>query len=250
MNKMNRYLLALLMLPLLLAAPAHASDHDDGEYDGKGRTLNLTDHYSFREDNFENNSTVTPAGSASNLVLIMNSNPRSIPQQQYFFSTTAVYDFHVTRVGTNNDAIPAPADNVILRFQFGAPNSSGVQAITMTTIMSGVATVATGTATTTPLSSGATPTNNTLTVNGNTFTVFAGLRADPFYFDVQGFFAWRLRVAATGATSGSAGSPLTAGVNFAAGYNVNSIVVRLPISFLQSAGETVFDTWTTISIPM
>ena len=253
MKKVNKYLLALLLVPLFVAAPAFASDHDDGEFDGKGRNLNLTDHFAFREDNFELNSGLGTPGSATNLVLIMNSNPRSLPQQQYFFSTTAVYDFHVSRVGTNNDVVPPATDDVILRFQFGAPNSSNVQAITMTTIVNGVSTVATGTATTTAFGVPSLPapaaTINTLTVGARTFTVFAGLRADPFYFDVQSFFAWRSKLAG-GATSGTAGSPSTDGINFAFGYNVNSIVVRLPIAFLQtSAAETVFDTWSTVSVP-
>ncbi len=230
----------LIILPMLGGVSAFASDHDDGEYDGKGRNLNLTDLYVFREDNFEGGG-----GSAANLVMIQNSNPRSIPKQQYYFSTVAVYDFHVSRAGTNNDVPGTTSEHVKLRFQFGLPNASNVQTITMTAIVDGVATVATGTATTTPL--GTAPTSNTLTIGSNTFTVFAGLRADPFYFDVLSFFKWRFGVA-TG-TNPALSTISAANTNFAFGYNVNSIVVRLPISFLQQSAETVFDTWTSVSVP-
>ena len=240
MTLMNKSVLLLLALASTGPTPARASDHDDGEFDGKGRNLNLTDLYSFREDNFEGGG-----GSASNLVMIMNSNPRSLPKQQYFFSTQAVYDFHVSRAGTNNDTTGTTSDDVVLRFSFGAPNAQNVQTVTMVAIVDGVKRESVGTATTTPI--GAAPTVNTLTIGTNTFTVFAGLRADPFYFDVQSYFKWRANVAAG---SNPALSTLwNNGTNFASGYNVNSIVVRLPISFLQKASETVFDQWITVSVP-
>jgi hypothetical protein len=39
-------------------------------------------------------------------------------------------------------------------------------------------------------------------------------------------------------------------VDFAKGYNVNTIVVRVPIAFLAGDnGSTTFDVWETISIP-
>ena len=247
-KKISTTFLALLILPLIavstyVSTVARASDHDDGEYDGKGRNLNLTDLYVFKESNFE-----TAGLDATQLVLIMNSNPRSLPRQQYFFSTTAVYDFHISRVGVSSPTVIDTAgttnDNVILRFQFGAPNSSNVQSITMTTIVDGVSTVATGTALTTSLANGGSPTNNTLMVGSNSFSVFAGLRADPFYFDVQSFFKWRANIG-----SNPALSTIFANANFAAGYNVNSIVVRLPIAFLQTSSQTVFDNWVTVSVP-
>ncbi len=240
MNSFKRFFILLPVLAALGGFAAYASDHDDGEFDGKGRNLSLTDLFVFREDNFEGGG-----GSANNLVMIMNSNPRSLPKQQYFFSTQAVYDFHISRAGTNNDTTGTTNDDVILRFQFEAPDASNVQNIKMTTIVDGVPTLASGTATTTAL--GAAPVNNTLTVNGNTFTVFAGLRADPFYFDVQSFFKWRANVAS--ASNPALSTLWTNGVNFAFNYNVNSIVVRLPISYLRKNGETIFDTWITVSVP-
>ena len=85
---------SLLVITLLFAGTGgiltatnfvNASDHDDGEVDTKGRNLNLTDLYVFREKD------QNPQASANDLVLVMNTNPRSLARQQYFFSTRARY---------------------------------------------------------------------------------------------------------------------------------------------------------------
>ena len=60
-----------------MAGYTNASDHDDGEVDTKGRNLNLTDLYVFRDGD------QNPQGSKDNLVFIMNTNPRSVARQQY-----------------------------------------------------------------------------------------------------------------------------------------------------------------------
>ncbi len=252
-----------LVLSLAVAAScggyfmASASDHDDGEIDAKGRSLNLTDLYVFREDK------EIAGGSANHLVFIVNTNPRSLPQQQYYFSTKARYDIHISRAGTSK-AVPATTnDNIILRFQFGEP-TAGVQKITLTTIIDGVSTVKTQTDApadilTTTLAQGAAAAevNNMVTVGGNQMTVFAGMREDPFFFDVLQFF--NFRIAAAGTALGSYPVGYTAPkiykngatpMDFTSGYNVNSIAVRVPIAMLQTAlAEDVFDVWTTISVP-
>jgi hypothetical protein len=226
-------------LVLLTGQLSLASDHDDGENDKKARALNLTDLYVFKE------STQISGGSANHLVFIMNSNPRSLPRQQYYFSTNARYDFRISRIGTNNAAAVTGANDIILRFEFGAP-SAGVQPITLTVYKDGIKTVKTtddsaALIRTTTLAGAASVTNNAVTVDGQVLNIFAGLREDPFFFDVTAFFKFR---------STLSGYPATTPTDFTANYNVNSIVVRVPIAFLQtSAAETVFDTWTTISVP-
>lgn len=52
-----------------------ASDHDDGEMDLKGRSLNITDLFAFRERD------QNPAAADGDLVFIMNVNPRSLSRQ-------------------------------------------------------------------------------------------------------------------------------------------------------------------------
>jgi hypothetical protein len=103
----------------------HASDHDDGELDLKGRSLNLTDLFVFRED-WQDGSQAD----SGNLVLIMNTNPRSLARQQYNFSTQGRYEFHLGRVtAANKNVAPTGSSDVLIRFEFGAPKSSAPQII-------------------------------------------------------------------------------------------------------------------------
>ena len=246
-------ILAALTVALLAGAigwvGVYASDHDDGETDKKSRSLNLTDLYVFRE-----NDQDTGAG-AGTLALVMGSNPRSVARQQYFFSTNARYEFHLTQRMSNSAPVTG-ADDVILRFEFGPPDASGQQAMTVTAIRNG-ATLETstkaggGSILTTPLASAGTPITNSVELGGATLRIFAGLREDPFFFDVEQYFKIRASWRAAFPGNGSVGprTPDTA-VDFAKGYNVNAIVVCVPISFLANGtGATTFDVWETISVP-
>ncbi len=229
---------AILVVPRLLVA----SDHDDGETDTKGRNVNLTDLYAFREGDQTGN-----AAQNSNLILVMNTNPRSVARQQYYFSARARYEFRIERA-VSNSAAPTAAGlsrpDIILRFEFGEPVANK-QSIKVTAIRDGVRMVATG-AVTTPLPVTAdTPTINTVTLGGSQLDVYAGLREDPFFFDVEQFFRVRAGLAGLGPSVGFRNP----GLDFTSGYNVNSIVVRVPIAFLQGATTaTTFDVWETISV--
>ena len=207
-----------------------ASDHDDGEVELKGRHLNLTDLYAFRE------SDQNPRSFATDLVLVMNTNPRSVARQQYYFSTLARYEFRVTRVSDINGA-PTGAVDVILRFEFGAPDASTrQQSIMVTAIKDGATHVASG-ALTTSLGMAANPVVNTVNLGGTNLALFAGLREDPFFFDVEQYFRVRAGILGTGPVVGFRNP----GLDFTAGYNTNAIVVRVPRAFL-GAGS-VFDVW-------
>lgn len=233
-------------------APVVASDHDDGETNIKSRNLSLTDLYVFRED-----WQTGVAVDASNLVMVMNTNPRSLPRQQYFFNKDAVYSFNIGRQSDANNGVSGRTD-MRLDFRFSAPSASGQQTFTMDVVQianelpSSMVTV-TGGATTpaAPLvgNPNPQPVVNNFDVNGRTVTVFAGLREDPFFFDVQAFFKVRAALAAAGPAAGFAPTADTS-QDFAKDYNVNAIVVRVPIAVLQSAAqETTFDVWETISLP-
>ncbi|MBI3924182.1 MAG: DUF4331 family protein [Armatimonadetes bacterium] len=249
-----------------------ASDHDDGETNIKSRNLSLTDLYVFREDWQTGN-----AADNDNLILVMNTNPRSLPRQPYYFNPNALYNFSVSVVNNVNDAVNGRED---LRFElaFGQPNAQGQQTINLNVhqVANGVPISTTtgvpagGTALTTParpLLNGVTPpVLNTFAVSGTNIDVFAGLREDPFFFDVEAFFKVRATLgprtdSITPTTSptltnfglnpgGFAGSAATS-VDFAQGYNVNAIVVRVPIAFLRPLGgaQTTFDFWETITLP-
>lgn len=224
-----------------------ASDHDDGEMDLKGRSLNLTDLYAFREDWQDS------AGSSSNLVLVMNTNPRSMARQQYYFSTQARYEFHLSRVAAANKTVaPNGNDDVMIGFEFSAPKANGRQSITMTVIKDGGAAQQYSMGETTTIADNnlnQIVTNN-ISIGGQNLSVFAGLREDPFYFDVERYFRIRGLLATGTNTLTGAGlfRDAATAVDFTAGYNVNAIVLRVPIQFLQQNGEPVFDIWETISV--
>ncbi|MGB3266448.1 MAG: DUF4331 domain-containing protein [Microcoleus sp.] len=244
-KKIRKTILAIEVALIVVLTPGiiAASDHDDGEVDIKGRTVNLTDLYVYREK--DQNSSAADG----DLILTMNSNPRSVARYQYYFSTTALYQFHITQVGDVNSTPTGRADT-ILRFAFSPPNNKGMQAVAITVIRGGSetttkTTVNGGLIATTPLNSNAVL--NTVPVNGSNLTVFAGLREDPFFFDVEQFFRVRAGALGTGAKVGF--KPPNQAIDFTKGYNVNTITVRVPKAFLQAGtGANTFDVWSTISI--
>lgn len=222
--------LGLALMAILSPGPLVASDHDDGEMELKGRHLNLTDLYVFRQGDQE------PGAPVSQLIFIMNLNPRSVARQQYYFSTNSNYEFKVSRVSNNNNQATG-VPNVTLRLTFGAPDSNRRQPITLTAIRDGVTTVVGG-GLTTPL--GANPIINRMNVGGDTLSVFAGLRQDPFFFDVEQYF--RVRAGALG--FGPAVGFRDPGVDFTWGYNVLSIAVRVSRQYLRGATSVnTFDVW-------
>lgn len=236
-----------------------ASDHDDGEAQLKSRALNLTDLYVFKE------SSQSGSTSDTALIFIMGTNPRSVARTQYYFNTNAYYDFNIARRDTVTAAAKGTAD-ITLRFRFGSVLPSGKQPIQITSIVDGVSTtvgsLTTATFTTTPLVSESTPTINTVALTSgtatesNTIYVFAGLREDPFFFDVEQYHRVRNGLINLANPGFQNNAPVvtfrtadTSAVDFAKGYNINAIVVRVPRALLQSASaETVFDVWQTISI--
>ena len=249
-------------------APVKASDHDDGETNIKARNLNLTDLYVFRED-WQTGVNAAPAN--QNMIFIMNTNPRSLPRQQYFFNTNAVYSFFVSRRTGQDDPVTGVPD-LAFDFNFGAP-TGGVQTITLN-----IRKFANGQETTTetlnvgnttpanPIDGTPKPfpvaTSNQVAAANGALTVFAGLREDPFFFDVDTFFRTRDAIApfsapspanvgnrGTGLLTANTNTPANA-IDFAKGYNVNAIVMRVPIALLRDGTNNgVFDVWETIAVP-
>lgn len=240
--------LASLGLTSTLTPPKlQASDHDDGDIDVRSRALSLTDLYVFRE------TDQNPGAGQGDLILVMNTNPRSVARQQYYFSNNAQYDINIGRVANVDKAATGNSD-LTLRFTFGAPNAANRQRMTLNVIDRNGRTAAInqtsngGRILTTPVTA-TTPTLNSVTVRGANLTVFAGLREDPFFFDVEQFFRVRAGLAGLGASVGF--RPPATAQDFAKGYNANSIVVRVPKRFLAggNAKINVFDAWLAINIP-
>ncbi len=244
MNKKLWFGLGFLPIVIMgmMSAPKTvvASDHDDGETSTKGRNVNLTDLYVFREK--DQNS----AAKDDDLVFVMNTNPRSVARQQYYFSNNAQYKFHISRVA-NKDDIPTGKEDVTLQFEFGAPQGNAQQTFKLTAASNGRK-IGSATGSTTPLTANpkSAPNVNNLEIGNSKISVFAGLREDPFFFDVEQFF--RVRAGAAGIGPAVGFRPANQAIDFTKGYNVNSIVVRIPRSFLQGKSKAnVFDVWETIS---
>jgi hypothetical protein len=251
----QRYLAAALVAACALGGlgiGAHgvkASDHDDGSQGTAQKNHGLTDLYVFREKD------QNPSATGDDLIFIMNTNPRSEGGKQYYFATDARYEFHVSAVA-NNAAAPTAKDDVILRFEFGEPDAaSKQQAIAFNVIKGGDSNPTTPTSTgtdgktmvTTPL--GAEPISNTVKIVDKPVTIFAGMREDPFFFDVDRFL--EVRASAAARAGGDTSKPQVTfrnpGVDFTAGLNVNAIVARVPKSLLPGSGPT-YDVWQTISV--
>lgn len=248
------------------APHSEASDHDDGDNDLKSRALNLTDHFAFKSPT-----------AADELSLVMYFNPRSLPGRQYFLSTNARYEFHVSKAASRT-AAPTLKDDFVFRFEAKAPMGD-VQDITLTIFKNGsrVGTVegkSTGFA--------ASKANTGLTINtgaagGLDVRYFVGMRADSFYFDVNRFFQVRNFLAnrffGKGPTRGNAAAaglapncegdaflagagdldgdqinlfnPPSCAPDFTKNLNVTAIVLNVKIAQLEG---TIFDTWSTISV--
>lgn len=238
---------ALALSSTIQPPPTQASDHDDGDIDTRSRALSLTDLYVFRERD------QNPSAASDDLIFVMNTNPRSVARLQYFFSSQAQYDFNIARVN-NVDGVPTGVPDLTLRFTFTAPDRSMRQRFTVTAIDRQGRTTAVSRSpqgqalSTTPLRSATSPTLNQVRMPGGTITAFAGLREDPFFFDVEQFFRVRAGLLNIG-PSVSFRPPATA-IDFATGYNVNTIVLRVPRRLLQAGTDaTAFDTWLSIAAP-
>ena len=237
--------------------PSLASDHDDGISRMKTRNRNLTDLYVFREDNQTGNSA-----DKGNLVVIMNSDPRAPAGSQEYFDPAATYDFHFSRIGSaDKNTRPTGSDDMTLEFTFSAPDSSGHQTVKTALFtragLNGAQLAASDVLvpenrfpiTTTLAESKA----NQLTFNkfrakdGSSIQVFAGLREDPFFFDVDQFL--KVRAGALGKGPKVGFRKAASAVDFTIGFNVNTIVAQIPLSFLSGGGDSpIFDVWETISV--
>jgi hypothetical protein len=268
------FLAAGLAATALTYGPSSASDHDDGEHANKERALNLTDHFAFRSP-----------GDASKLSLVMYFNPRSLPGRQYNMAQSARYEFHVSKMTSNMDAATGKNDWVF-RFEAGAPNAAGAQAVKLTVLKDVGGTLTevgthNGMSTTfTQSKSGSIIDNTQTNVGGVDVRWFVGQRADSFTFDVVRFFQVRnflaTRFFGKGANQGDMNATLAPncrGDAFAGGsggengtpdhdilnlwnppscapdftHDLNVSAIVLNVPIAQLGG-TIFDTWSTISV--
>ena len=210
-----------------------ASDHQDTPEVELSPRMDINDVYAF------------PGSSADRIVLVMTTSSPITPAQGATagFDTNLLYQLKVDNTGDG-------VEDRVLQFTF--TGSGPTQQVTMrgpvapamtgqmTTLVSGAPSVA-----------GATNTN---VASGNV-QLFAGLRDDPFFIDLEQFF--RIipdRKPATGALSQIPDTPTASGwrapgqaVDFLRGLNTLALVVELPASQLTGTGTGKIGVWGTIS---
>lgn len=243
---------AMVGTPSLLA-----SDHDDGQAEALTADVNITDLFVFREG--DQNGVV---GDNENLIFILNTYPRALPQTQVYFNTKAYYEFYIARVGaTDTGATTTSLADVVMRFKFDEAQDDNLnkQKITATFIRDSISKIVTettdeGNLVTTPLP-GTTAVINTVSAFDTIIEVFAGMREDPFFFDVTQFALFKAAVLASPTTGFSVlFNAVATARDFAVNYNVNTIAVKVPIAFLSRTDaeeddlQSVFDVWARTSV--
>lgn len=194
-------------------APASGADHADGpSASTTARSpLDISDLYAFSSDQ------------AGKVVLVLNVNSFSLPGDTPTFATDAQFDFKVDNTG---DFVADAAYQIT----FGAPDADLVQDVTVKLATTGAdgfgddgATILTGKTT----GNAGQPVVNS---EGGR-RLFAGLRDDPFFFDLNAFLMG-LQFRAPG-------------VNFYTGFNINSIVLEVPAADLGT--NPLINAWATTS---
>lgn len=226
MPKLSTTRRALLLGALLITAAAsaalvRAADHRDSAFLGSNPGLDIADVYSFLSPN-----------DPTRLVLVMNVAGLQAPSDAGMvrFPSNVVYQW---KVDTNGDAVE---DYVIQAFTAGSGTAQVMQFLgpATPTATGANARLLDGQAITVPVSFGASPRIQ----SRNGMTVFAGLRDDPFFFDLAQFQA---------IVGGMAGSFRTPGIDAFAGTNVLSLVVEVPVS--RFGGATQLGVWGTVNVP-
>jgi hypothetical protein len=204
-------------------APSAAADHVDAPGltpPGGNLQLDVTDIYAWRARN-------------GKTVLAANVNGLTASGQNPVFASAApsvaktervTYWF---RVDNDGDAVP----DVNLAVRFGKADDKGVQEMT---VRRNGRVILTGT----------TSPGNGVKINRDGGVLgYAGLRDDPFFFDLDGF----LNILSTepGKSFISCTSPRT---DFFAGKNVSAIVLELPTSLLTRPGSSQIGVWATTTV--
>jgi hypothetical protein len=222
---MNRAIFAALAITALLAAAlaaavgggtrsSTAADHVDAPGltpPGGNLQLDITDVYAFRARN-------------GRTVLAMNVNGLTAPGKRPVFASgapTVARTMAATYwLRVDNDADGAA--DVNLGVSFSKPNAQGVQ--TMTVTRNGAR-----------LLTGRTSPGKNAVVNRSAMVrAYAGLRDDPFFFDLDGF----INILSKEAGKSFLGCT-NARTDFFAGKNVSAIVLELPASMLRGDSSQI-----------
>jgi hypothetical protein len=232
--------ISLLLIPA--AQSARAADHRDSPTADGAPEGDITDFFAFLDPN-----------NANNLVLILDVNPFAVPAESssYSFSNNYLYQFKVDTAGNGSE-------NQVIQVVFASartsecPSGQGVFVYgPAAPVMSGATNALVSEFPTVAACTGTTATQNGL-------TVFTGLRDDPFVFD----FSQLARILngsqdvfrnlPTTGLGPLRGRPVrtdgTSGVDSFGGFNVSSIAIEMPASFVQPQSNRI-NLWATVGAP-
>jgi len=227
--------MAMLLVAGTGIGVARASDHQDNPLVELNPAMDMTDVYAF------------PGSSPDRIALVLNSWAFITPGQASTttFDENLLYQFKIDNTGD------AKEDRVIQVLFKGTGASQTVEVrgpvapVTVGAMNNQVADVA-------PVISGSI---NQVLGTASGMQVFAGVRGDPFFIDLEQFF--RIvpdRKPSTGqlsllpdAANASAFRSAATAVDFVKGFNVLSIVIELPASQLTTGGTPKIGLWGTVS---
>jgi len=224
----------LVVATAISAATLFASDHQDTPEVELSPRMDINDVYAF------------PGASADRIVLVLTTSSPITPAQ----SASASFDPHLLyqlKIDNTGDGV----EDRVLQFTF-----TGTGANQQIQVRGPVAPAAVGMINSvvdaSPSLTGAVNSNLGSTTG---MQVFAGLRDDPFFLDLEQFF--RIvpdRKPVSGplsqlpeTPSASAWRPVGQAVDYLRGINTLAIVVELPVSMLTAGGQPKIGVWGTIS---
>lgn len=224
---------AVALIALAASGPARraiASDHQDTPEVELNQTMDINDVFAF------------PSSAPGRIVLAMTTASPITPGTPIGFNPNLLYQFKIDNTGDGVE------DRVIQVTFSGSGNNQQVR------VRGPVAPVQIGTMNTLVQSgrdlSG--PVNANIGSSGDV-QVFAGLRDDPFWIDLETFF--RIipdRKPVSGQLSTLPDQPTASawrnpGIDFLKGLNALALVVELPVAELTSGGNAKIGVWGTIS---
>jgi uncharacterized protein DUF4331 len=206
-----------------------AADHLDAPTVRTDGRIDINDVYVFQGQN------------TGNTVLAMTVDPAAGILSPTSFRPGAVYDF---KVSTNGDAIP----DVAYRIKFGGLQANGKQALS---VARATGSNAAGGAGGSSIGHGTSYQSIALSGGG---VIWAGLRDDPFFFDLDRFKHFKATLLAGGGLADLGGlvdctrtDPVP--TDFFAGFNGMAIVLELPDgAFKPGTAHPVIKVWGTVSI--
>ena len=214
---------------------AHASDHQDTADVELNPSQDMTDFYAF------------PGATSDRITLVLNSWPVITPAQ----ANTVTFDpnlLYQIKVDNTGDAV----EDKVLQITFTGTGANQQVQVRGPLVPSVKGAMQNEIASDAPVVMGAI---NTVLGTASGIQVYAGVRDDPFFIDLEQFF--RIlpdRKPVTGSLAALPSTPTASAfrapgqaVDFLAGFNVLSIVIELPTAMLTTGGNTKIGLWGTIS---